>query len=266
MARGTKTVLFSILFSILTTTFGCNPFKSEHPQSKLPNEYDSNLTAQSIVAYADSINGTLGQLSKETSLVYLTGELSFYVERFKRGEQTLLLIEHSDSGGANKSLKRYYFKNDSLILEVNHTEFANESGKSYKDSRVFLRNNTVFKTENRTAANSASINTLPFIDVPLSQNTTADQTYLSNVAALNDVVEGKDKFAMVFENITTYPDSRYIILRGKIQKNYMSSILVPERDVFIDSLLDMPIIFKDKTLNIRWDVRDHEAVYVSSTR
>lgn len=261
-----KTVSFLIFVSLFATILSCNPFKPDHPQAALPNQGDTDLTAKSILAYADSIDVQLASLSKQTSLVYATGELSFYVERFTANNQTLLLIEHTYSGGNNVSLKKYYFKSDSLVLAKDNSEFANENGKSYKDSRTYLRSNTVFKTENRTAANSSSIGSLPYIDVPLSQNTTADQTHLENIRVLNDVVDGNDKFEMVFENITTYPDSRYIVLRGKIQKNYMSSVLVPERDQFIDSLLTTPIIFKDRKLNFNWTVKDHEAVYVPSTR
>lgn len=261
-----KIVSFLIFVSLFATFLSCNPFKSDHPQASLPNQGDTDLNAKSILAYTDQIDKQLTSLNKKTSLIYATGELSFYVERFMNANQTVLLVEHTLSGGNNQRLKKYYFKNDSLVLEKDHVEFANENGKSYKDSRAFFRNHTIFKTENRTAANSESIKALPYIDVPLSQNPTADQTYLSNIAALHDAVEGNDKFEMVFENITTYPDSRYIVLKGKIQKNYMSSILVQERDELIDSLLNMPIIFKDRKLDLNWTIRDHEAIYVPSTK
>ena len=79
---------------------------------------------------------------------------------------------------------------------------------------------------------------------------------------LNEVLEGKDKFEMVFDNITTYPDSRYIILKSKIQNSYSASILVKQRDQFIDSLLNDPIDFKAEKLNIKWIIEDREAVYV----
>lgn len=259
-----KTVSFLIIVSLFTTILSCNPFKSDHPQASLPNEYDTGLTSKSILNYADSVDQNLTGFTKNTSLVYLIGEQSFYVERFKSAEKTILLVEHLLSGGSNMSLKKYYFKNDSLVLQKTSAESANDNGKSYKDSRTFLRSNTIFKTESRTATNSSSLNALPFIDTPVSQNTPADQTLISDAMALNDVVEGKDKFEMVFENITTYPDSRYIVLRGKIQKNYMSSILVPERDQFIDSLLNTPIIFKDKKLDLKWKIEGHEAVYIAA--
>jgi hypothetical protein len=149
-----------------------------------------------------------------------------------------------------------------LILESVKTELANDEGTVFKNIRTFLRSNTVFKQENRAASSEASLNSLPFIDIPLSK-TTSDYSYLESVSSLNDVLNGRDKFDMVFDNITTYPDSRYIILRSKIQNSYIASVLVTERDPFIDSLLNDPINFKNQKLNINWMVKDHEAVYVS---
>lgn len=259
-----KTVSFLMIISLSTTILSCNPFKSDHPQASIPNEYDTGLTSKSILTYADSVDQHLANLTKNASLVYVSGEQSFYVERFKNADKIILLIEHTFSGGSNTSLKKYYFKNDSLVLQKTSAESANENGKSYKDSRTFLRSNTIFKTESRTATTSSSLNALPFIDGPVSQHSPADQTLISDALALNDVVDGKDKFEMVFENITTYPDSRYIVLRGKIQKNYISSILVPERDQYIDSLLNTPYTFKDKNLNLKWKIEENEAVYVAS--
>ncbi len=71
---------------------------------------------------------------------------------------------------------------------------------------------------------------------------------------------------MVFESIRTYPDTQYITLRNKEPNSYTSSILVKERDTFIDSLLNYPFLFKDKKLNINWEVIDREAVYLSKEK
>ena len=262
MNAAMKSVYFLMIIGLFSTVTGCNPFKSDHPQAEIADPYDTDLNAKTILQYTATIDKNITNYTKKSSLVYLLGDLSFFVEKFTQNGQTVLLVEHSFSGGSNKSLKSYYFRNDSVVLEKNDSELANEGGKTYKNIRTFFRNNTIFKIENRTATSVATINSLPYIDLPLSQNTTADQTHLSNVTALNDVVDGKDKFDMVFENITTYPDSRYILLRSKIQNSYMASILVQDRDPFIDSLLNDPINFKDQKLNISWIIKDHEAVYV----
>jgi hypothetical protein len=256
-----KSVYFFVLMGVFGTLLGCN-LKSDHPQSEITDQYATDLTAKTIVQYADSIDKVLPKLSKQSSLVYLLGDLSFYVEKYSSNGIPILIVEYAYNGASSKSLKKYYFRNDSLILESVKIEPANDDGTVFKNTRTFLRSNTVFKLENRTASSAASINSLPYIDVPLSKNPTPDQSFLENINSLNDVLNGKDKFDMVFDNITTYPDSRYIILRSKFQNSYSASILVNDKDQFIDSLLNDPINFKNQKLNINWIVKDHEAVYV----
>ena len=258
-----KLYTFLILLACFSTLLGCKQFKSDHPEADLKgDEYATNLTAKTIIQYASQIDKDLPTLEKRTSLVYRLGDLAFYVEKYLANGNTVLITEHAYNGAATHTLKEYFFRNDSLILEKVTNELANSEGKVIKNSRTFLRSNTVFKTENRTAASVEAINSLPYIDVPLTLNKKADQTYLENVKTLNDVLEGKDRFEMVFENITTYPDSRYIILKSKVQNSYSASLLVKQRDAFIDSLLNDPINFKDQKLNVNWAIEDREAVYV----
>jgi hypothetical protein len=256
-----KSVYFTVLLGIFWTVTSCN-LKSDHPQSEIADQHATDLTAKTIGKYADSIDRNLKGYIKKTSLVYMLGDLSFYVEKYSENNVPILILEHAYNGALSKSLKKYYFRNDSLILESVKKELANDEGTVFKNIRTFLRSNTVFKQENRAASSEASLNSLPFIDIPLSK-TTSDYSYLESVSSLNDVLNGRDKFDMVFDNITTYPDSRYIILRSKIQNSYIASVLVTERDPFIDSLLNDPINFKNQKLNINWMVKDHEAVYVS---
>ncbi|WP_316771103.1 hypothetical protein [Pedobacter frigiditerrae] len=251
-----------ILLAVFSTITGCNKFKSDHPQAEITDQYTTDLTANSILHYADSINKNLNRYTKATSLVYMLGDLSFYVEKYSEADQPILLIEHAFNGGVSNSLKKYYFRNDSLILEEEKNQLANDDGSIFKDSRTFLRSNTIFKVENRTASVGGEIKSLPFLDVPLSVNKTADKTLLDNVKTLNDVINRVDRFDVVFESITTFPDSRYIVLRSKIQNSYTASILVQEKDAFIDSLLNDPMTFKDQKLNFTWAIKDKEAVYV----
>lgn len=254
-----KVYSFLILAIILTTVISCNQFKSNHPQANLSDENKTtDLTAKSVLSYKDSIDKNLFQLPKSQSLVYMLGDLSFYVEQYG----TTLFVEHAYNGAESNSLKKYYFRNDSLILYQTTNELANEEGIIFKDERIYMRNHTVFKKDGRTAVAASALKSLPFIDIPLSENTNPDKSYLDNVNSLKNVLKGADKFDMVFESIRTYPDSRYITLRSKEPNSYTASVLVKERDVFIDSLLNYPILFKDKKLNFKWEVVDREAVYV----
>lgn len=256
-----KTVHYFALLFVFSTTLGCTKFQSDHPQAEMADEYATNLNAKSILHYADSIDKSTGQLAKRTSLVYMLGDLSFFVEQYDANGQNVLLVEQGYNG-LSKNTKRYYFRNDSLILETVKSELSNENGEVFKDSRTYLRNNTVFKVQERTASAKASITNLPFIDIPLSKTDASDHSYLEKVNTLNHILAGTDKFDMVFENITTFPDSRYIMLKSKLQNSYTASILVREKDALIDSLLNSPIDFKDQKLNLKWIVQDQEAIYV----
>lgn len=257
-----KTVYFLILVGVIATLSACNQFKSDHPQAAILDEQATNLTAKSILKYADSVDKNISQTNKQTSLIYMLGDLSFYVEKFNLDNQTVLMVEHAFSGGLNTNLKKYYFRNDSLILELSQNKLTNDDENTLKDSRTYLRNNTVFKLENRTAAAETAINSLPYLNVPLSENKNSDKSHLDNVKTLNDVVDGTDKFDMVFDSITTYPDARYLILRSKIQNSYTASILIKDKDALVDSLLNDPIHFKAQKLNFKWMVKNQEAIYV----
>ncbi|WP_199138435.1 hypothetical protein [Pedobacter sp. ASV12] len=256
-----KTVYYFVLLCLLSTTYACTKLNSDHPQANMADEHATDLDSKSILHYADSVDKGLSQLAKSTSLVYMLGDLSFYVDKYSDNGQPIVLIEHGYNGLSNNT-KKYYFRNDSLILETVRNELSSDNGTVLKDTRTYLRNNTVFKVENRTAADEAAIKNLPFIDLTLSEANTSDHSYLEKIKTLDQILSGSDKFDMVFENITTFPDSRYIMLKSKLQNSYTASILVKEKDALIDSLLNSPIDFKDQKLNLKWIVQDQEAVYV----
>lgn len=259
---GMKTVYFFTLIGIWSSVLGCNPFKSDHPQAAISSANSTDLTAKAILHYADSIDKNLGQFTKSNSLVYMLGDLSFYLDQYSSNERPVLLVEHAFNGGLSSRLKKYYFKNDSLIFETSSNQLSNDDGNVLKEIRTYLRNQTIFRVEDRTASGETAIKSLPYINVPLSLTTASDQEHLENVKSLHHMMNGTDKFDMVFESITTYPDSRYIILRSKLQNSYTASILVEEKDALIDRLLNNPIDFKDQKLDLKWVIRDREAVYV----
>lgn len=256
-----KTLYYFFLLCVLSITYSCTKLNSDHPQANMAAEHATDLNSKSILHYADSVDNTLAQLSKNTSLVYMLGDLSFYVDKYSHNSQTIVLVEHGYNGLSNNT-KKYYFRNDSLILETVRNELGSDNGTVWKDTRTYLRNNTIFKVESRTASAEAAIKNLPYIDLPLSEANISDHSYLEKINTLNHILSGTDKFDMVFENITTFPDSRYIMLKSKLQNSYTASILVREKDALIDSLLNNPIDFKDQKLNFKWTVQDQEAIYV----
>ena len=79
-----KSVYFLVIIGAFSTILGCNYIKSDHPQADLNDANATNLTTKSIIQYTDSIDKNLSQFSKSTSLVYMLGDLSFFVEKYSQ--------------------------------------------------------------------------------------------------------------------------------------------------------------------------------------
>ncbi|MCX2481228.1 hypothetical protein OQY15_19140 [Pedobacter sp. MC2016-15] len=258
-----NTIRFFSLVCLLFTFCSCNYFKSEHPQAALPGQGGTTgMTDKSILNYSATIDRTLSHYKKEYSLIYLSGDLSVYAEKYSAYGDGKLYKTYSANGNISNSVKSYYFKNDSLILVKEQDKIMNEGVEVYKNIRTYLRNNVTFKMDSRTAGSAAALSTLPYLLVQPSDNKYPAEDYTDDIKSMDDAIAGKDKFEMVFDNITTYPDAHYIFLKSKNPSNYKASLLVNTRDAFIDSLLNFPSVFKDDKLSLKWKIKDKEAVYV----
>jgi len=257
-----KTIYLLCLGLLLLTFQSCNYFKPNHPQADLPEDGSTAMTDKSILKYTGSIDRTLKNFKKEVSLVYTTGDLSMYVEKYSEHNEGMLYKIYSANGTISNTLKSYYFKNDSLILVKDESNIRNEEGDVYKDIRTYLRNNVTFKIDSRTAVSKEALQTIPYLTVQPADNKYPQEGYAADIKGLNDAILGADKFEMVFDNITTYPESHYINLKNKKLHTYKATILVQTRDAYIDSLLTMPAQFKEEKLTLKWKIEDNEAVYV----
>jgi len=258
-----KAIYVLYLCVLLFTAESCNYLKSTHPQASIsPEDGSTGMTDKSILDYAADADKNLGSFKKELSLVYQSGDFSMYVEKYSGYNHALLYKTYADNGNISSAVKNYYFKNDSLILVKETNKVMNEEGDVYKDVRTYMRNNVAFKMDSRTASSSAAILTLPYLFIQPTDNKYPDANYEDDIKGLNDAIMGKDKFEMVFDNITTYPESHYINLKSKNRSNYKASILVNTKDAFIDSLLNTPLTFKDEKLKLHWKIEDKEAIYV----
>jgi len=257
-----KTIYLLCLGLLLLTFQSCNYFKPKHPQADLPEDGSTAMTDKSILKFSGTIDRTLNNFKKEISLVYTTGDLSMYVEKYSEHNGGMLYKIYSTNGNISNTTKSYYFKNDSLILVKEQSNVRNEEGDVYKDIRTYLRNNVTFRIDSRTAVSEEALQTLPFLLVQPTDNKYPQEGFAADVKGLNDAILGADKFEMVFDNITTYPESHYINLKNKKLATYKASILVTAKDKYIDSLLSMPALFKDEKLKLKWKIEDKEAVYV----
>jgi hypothetical protein len=251
-----------MLVLCMSTIFSCNS-KSDHPQASLLEDGSStSLNDKTILAFSDSLNRNLFSLKKTISLIYMLGDNSLYVERYTNSSGDKVYFEQLNNGTTNSTLNKYYFKNDSLMLISSFSKQVLETGPIFKDTRVYLRNNTAFKKENRTATSAAAIQTLPYLLVQDVDSHASEESYFEKIAILNDAIAQTNKFEMVFDNVTTYPDSRSLVLKSKIQNSYTASIIIETKSPYIDSLLSDPSIFRNEKLKFNWTVKDNEAIYV----
>jgi hypothetical protein len=257
-----KTIYLLCLGVLLLTFQSCNYFKPKHPQADLPEDGSTGMTEKTILNFAGSIDRTLKNFKKEISLVYTTGDISMYVEKYSEYNNGMLYNIYSANGNISNTVKSYYFKNDSLILVKEQSNIRNEEGDVYKDIRTYLRNNVTFRIDSRTAASEEAIQTLPYLLVQPAENKYPQESFAADIKGINDAILGADKFEMVFDNITTYPESHYINLKNRRLNTYKAAILVNTKDAYIDSLLSMPALFKDEKLKLKWNIVDNEAVYV----
>lgn len=257
-----RTIYLLCLGVLLLAFQSCNYFKPKHPQADLPEDGSTGMTDKSILNFSAGIDRDLNNFKKESSLIYTTGDLSMYVEKYSAHNGGMLYKIYTANGITSEMVKSYYFKNDSLILVKEKGKLRNEEGEVYHDVRTYMRNNIIFKIDNRTASSGDAIQKLPYLAVQPSGSKYPGETYSDDIKAMNDAVLGVDKFEMVFDNITTYPEYLYINLKSKRQGNYKAAVLIKSKDAFIDSLLNMPALFKDEKLHLKWQITDKEAVYV----
>lgn len=241
---------------------GCNS-KPKHPQAGMASgEGATGMNDKSILSYSASIDRNINHFNKQYSLIYTSGDLSMYAEKYSGHSDGMLYKTFSANGTLTETVKSFYFKNDSLILVKEHTQLSKPEGQVQKDTRTYLRNNIAFKMESRTASSPEAIRTLPYLLIQPADQEYATENYPEQISMLENAIKGTDKFEMIFQNISTYPDASYILLKGKNAANYTASIRVKDKDAFIDSLLHTPSIFKEEKLRLKWKIADKEAVYV----
>ncbi|NQX40375.1 hypothetical protein SAMN05421820_105255 [Pedobacter steynii] len=250
-----------ILFCLpaLFTIFSCSQ-QPKHPQADLISQSAATaMTDKTIGVLADSIDANLSQLEKQSSLVYLQGEQSMYAERYSANGKAILYVEHRDNGLINSQTKKYYFKNDSLILVQENKKTNND----YTDTRIFLRNNIAFRKEQRKANAASVLQTKPYLSLKsIKDNTTKEEDYKQNIRTLDEAIAGNNQYEMLFDQFIDIPGENIIQLKSKAQNGYTASILVKEPDAFIDSLKSNSQSFRNEKLNFKWKVEDKEAVYV----
>ena len=252
-----KAIYFPILLLFL---YSCNQ-KPKHPQAGLIYQRTAAaMNEKEILQYADSIEANLKDLEKQTSLVYQLGEKLMYTTQYSQNGSPVMFIEYISNEGLSNETRKYYLKNDSLVLVKENTSIARENAQRYTESRAYVRNNIIFKKESRLGVTEAALksNAYTIQQTPAKNN----EEFAENISGLKDAIRASNKFEVVFDNIIPSAGESLIILKNKLSDGYSASVVVKDQDEFIDSLIRMPAVFKDKKLNFKWQVNDKEAVYV----
>jgi hypothetical protein len=256
-----KIILNLTCLLIITGIAACKYFKSDHPQSEMVNQAaTTGMNEESIREFTTNLDQSTGQLNKTYSLVYTTGDGSMYVEQYASGSGDQLLIENTQSD-LKSAVRKYYFKRDSLILVSEQNIESTEKGKVVKDTKTYLRNFVVFKRAVRSAASVQAIQGLPFLTVKNEEGTTTEN-FRENIRTLQDALKQQHQFDVVFDNVTTYPDASFIMLKSKEQTGYKASVRLTGKDQYVDSLINYPENFRNERLSLKWTVSNGTAVYV----
>jgi hypothetical protein len=241
----------------------CQNFKSDHPQAELINQSSTTaMTEESVIAFAEDIEHSKDNLKKLSSLVYERGQEKLFVEHYFNDHGDQVFIEHQRPESAiEDNTRRFYLKNDSLIL-VTATKLDNAAnGKVYNDSRTYLRNYTIFKREVKQANNLKALTATAYQDQDIKQ---ATEDYKADLERLQDALNRSGDFELVFDKIIEYPDASFMELKSKSPNGYSATVELQEKDAFIDSLKRDALHFKEGKLNFNWKVEGMDAIYVPS--
>lgn len=255
-----KTNLYSIICLLLLLS-SCQQ-KPSHPQAGLINQSSATaLDEKAVIAFAEDIEHSKDNLKKLSSLVYKRGQENFFVEHYFNDHGDQVIVAHQQTlPSLTESSKRYYFRNDSLILVTTSTQHNEGRTPSFEESRTYLRNYTVFNRETKVANSAAELNTAAF----QPSDTGPVEDYKAAVERLRDALQGKNDFALVFDEVTRFPDASFISLKSANPNGYAAQVEVRDADAFVDSLLRDPAHFKNNKIKFNWKVTDMQAIYVPS--
>lgn len=254
-----KHAYLSFILPLALAISGCSQ-QPKHPQADLINQSSpAAMTDASILRYADSIQSNLNNLEKQSSLIFLQGEQSMYVEKYSANGKPVLYEENIDNKLISNRSKRYFLKNDTLILIQENLKGNN----GLSETRTYFRNNISFKKEQRNAANLAALKKQPFLAVKSAISTveTAEDE-VQQIKKMEDAIGQKGQYALFFEQFIDIPEESILQLKGTGQNGYTANVIVRTPDALIDSLQRQPANFKNEKLNFKWEIDDKEAVYV----
>jgi len=242
---------------LLCVLYSCN-FKSNHPQAELAQDSVATAINEKIInSYADAIDKKTDRTEKKSSLLYTIRDHSFYAEQYQDNGNTVLLLSNEDNGALKNTRKAFYLRNDSLVL----VKTSNIQGTVLKDTLTYLRNNTIFKMVQRESSNENQQKKTSYKLISTSSKA-SPETYQRQIKFLQNALAQQNQFEMVFEAIHVLPEESYMSLKSKTSSDYQATLLIEEKDAFIDSLVADPLKYKGEKIRFNWIIKDKQAIYV----
>ena len=217
-----------------------------------------SFSKTAIRDYVGSVDKQLKDASKQASLVYSLNNYSFQVLKYSLNGKPILYIEKTVDGETGKSEKRYYLKDNKLAYYTEELKPGNFA-RPYISTKAYFRNNALFYAEQRSALSDSSLKEVGFQETDLSKK---DQ--FSDLALLEDALNQKGPFNLVFNGIADYPKAKYIILSGSNYNSYRAPIRVDSEDEFVHELSTNAYHYRGEKLEIDYLSNDtNEIVYKS---
>jgi len=241
----------AIILTVLILS--CSRTRSDHPQAG-KGDPQALLTKQQLLNYKDSINGILGQLDKQQSLIYTLEDNSFFVTKYSSYGDPMLYIRKAKNNEYSNIEERYYMHDGQLVLYLKKSRgLTTEEIKTEWD---FFRNNILFYSEVQRSGGENSV--IDTVVQEQKKEKTADMKLLEQ--ALNQT----GKFNLVFDGTADYPQAKYIILSRDELHPYRAALLLEKEDELAEELISNPEKYKGRKLDLQWKIRNgEEAVYVS---
>ncbi len=250
-------VVLGIIMGIIVCIISCDKLQSDHPQAKLAPEANT-LSEEDIKMYEDSVNLALPELQKQESLVYEQGDNSFYIIKYSYNGAPLLYIEKEDNGEYGVSEKRYYLKGKRILLYTENTQSYNTS-EGLRQNRLYFRGNTLFSSLQKTGPDAKALNSATF-----KAFTPKEKEQYLEIPGMEDALNQRGKFNLVFDGITQYPKARFLILSRDEFNSYRAVLRIEKEDELINELSSNPSRYTGTKFDLDWQINSEgEAVYRS---
>src|SRR5690606_659334 len=123
--------------------------------------------------------------------------------------------------------------------------------------RDYYRNGVLFYSESKQGMKDDELHVIPF-----KENKT-ETAMAPDLQRLKDALEQNNEFDLYFDSIADYPQARYLVLSSGGINAYKTAILLEKEDDFTHKLSSDPEKFKGQKLELKWKMRNGEAVYIS---